>query len=236
MWFSIISGLGIGLFGSFHCVGMCGPIALSLPVYGKSLIEKLLLIISYNFGRATAYALLGVVFGYIGQQFFLFGYQQVFSVTLGCLILLFFLGKKYFSGNIILFGRFYHKVKLVLTGLLQSANNTLSYFLVGFANGFLPCGLVYVAIGAAMATGSIWSGAALMFVFGLGTFPFMIGIMIFSTHLPAVFRSRMRKLVPLFVCATALVLLLRGMGLGIPYLSPRVAAETAQFHKVQCHP
>lgn len=234
MWYSIIAGLGIGLLGSFHCLGMCGPIALSLPIYGKSFPEKLLLIILYNLGRAFTYALLGGILGFIGNQFFLFGYQQIFSVTIGSLLLFFLFGSKYLSARIPFIGHLLGSIKSFLAKTLHSAYSLLSYFLVGAANGLLPCGLVYLAAGAAMATGSIANGAGLMLMFGFGTFPMMISVMIFGKFLPVSWRANAQKLLPIFVSITAVVIILRGLNLGIPMLSPKYS-NTSQIQTVECH-
>lgn len=234
MWYSILAGLGIGLIGSFHCIGMCGPIALSLPIYGKSKVEKLLLIILYNIGRACSYASIGLLFGYIGNQFFLFGYQRAFSIILGLLLLISLFTHQLLSSRFAIIDKIFNRVKSVLAKRLQSTQNSYSYFLIGVANGFLPCGLVYLAIGSAMATGNMLYGAALMFVFGMGTFPLMISLMIFGRFISVTFRNRMRKMIPAFIVLTALVIILRGMNLGIPYLSPQLQ-ENKGIEQVKCH-
>lgn len=235
MFYSILAGLGIGLFGSFHCIGMCGPIALSLPVYGKSAPEKLLLILLYNLGRASTYAAFGALFGFLGKQFFLFGYQQAFSVFLGAVILLLLFVGKFFRGKIGIIDTLLNRVKNLLSGLLKSPNNNASYYFIGLINGLLPCGLVYLAVASAMATGNALGGAALMFMFGLGTFPLMISLMVFGRFISVSFRTKMRKLVPVFVVITAVVLLLRGLNLGIPYLSPQLISDVSS-QTVECHP
>lgn len=234
MFYSILAGLGIGLFGSFHCIGMCGPIALSLPVYGKSKSEKLLLILLYNLGRASTYAILGAIFGFMGRQFFMFGYQQGFSIFLGASILFLLITGNFFRGKLGFVDSLLSKFKSILGQLLKSPGNSVSYYFIGIVNGLLPCGLVYLAVGSAMATGNAWTGAALMFMFGLGTFPLMISLMIFGRFISVSFRSKMRKLVPAFITLTALIIMLRGMNLGIPYLSPQLQ-ETEQLSQVKCH-
>jgi uncharacterized protein len=234
MFYSILAGLGIGLFGSFHCIGMCGPIALSLPVYGKSKVEKLFLILLYNLGRASTYAAFGALFGFMGKQFWLFGYQRTFSILLGISILLFLLVSKFLRGKSGMIEAVLFRIKTSLASLLKSPSNSLSYYFIGLINGLLPCGLVYLAVSSAMATGNAFSGAALMFMFGLGTFPLMISLMIFGRFVSLSFRNRMRKLVPVFITVTALVIMLRGMNLGIPYLSPQLS-ETEQFQQIKCH-
>lgn len=234
MLYSILAGLGIGLFGSFHCIGMCGPIALSLPVYGKSRAEKLFLILLYNLGRASTYAAFGALFGFMGKQFWLFGYQRFFSVLLGTSILILLFVSKFLHGKSGMIESLLFRIKAALSSLLMSPSNPLSYYTIGLINGLLPCGLVYLAVGSAMATGNTFGGAALMFMFGLGTFPLMISLMIFGRFISLSFRNRMRKLVPVFIALTALVIMLRGMNLGIPYLSPQIS-ETEEIRQIKCH-
>src|SRR5690606_31990329 len=123
-----------------------------------------------NLGRAVTYAAMGALFGYIGNRLFLAGFQPVISVLLGMLILL-FLGMHFFSRAFSFSGMFHRWVKSTLGRLLRSGKNHFSYLLTGIINGFLPCGLVYLAIASATATGSATGGALLMFMFGLGTFP-----------------------------------------------------------------
>lgn len=236
MFFNIIAGLGIGLLGSLHCIGMCGPIALSLPVYGKSKVDKLLLIVLYNLGRASSYAALGALFGFIGNQFFLFGYQQAFSIILGVAILLFLVIAKYLPFRIPLIDSIHQKIKGQLAKLLQSPKQQYSYYFIGLANGLLPCGLVYLAIGSAMATGSAVSGALLMFMFGLGTFPLMMSIMIFGKFIPLPVRQKINRLTPVLISITACLIILRGMNLNIPYLSPGLEQHSTQsMQTIQCH-
>jgi uncharacterized protein len=235
MFYTILAGLGIGLFGSFHCIGMCGPIALALPVYGRSAVEKLWLIILYNLGRAFSYAGLGLVFGFAGQQFFLWGYQRFCSIALGLIILAVLFAGRYLPEQLPLVHAAQQQIKLSLARLLQSAQNGYSYFLTGILNGLLPCGLVYLAIGSAMATGNAFSGAALMFMFGLGTFPLMISLMIFGRFISITMRNKMRRMVPVFIAFTALLIIVRGLNLGIPYLSPELSADTRSFQQIKCH-
>lgn len=235
MLYSILAGLGIGLLGSFHCVGMCGPIALSLPIYNKSKAEQLFAIVLYNLGRAFSYAILGGLFGFIGNQFFLFGYQRIFSISIGVAILILLFAGKYLPKQFKFIEPFYSKIKSTLARFLQSPQNFYSYFLIGTANGLLPCGLVYMAIGAAMATGNTIVGATLMFMFGMGTFPLMISLMIFGRFISVSFRNQMRKLIPVFITITALVIILRGMNLGIPYFSPELKNTAQHFQQMKCH-
>lgn len=234
MWYAVISGLGIGLFGSFHCIGMCGPLALSLPLYGKTGTERLLLTVSYNLGRALTYAVLGLLFGLAGRQFFLLGYQQALTIITGVAMLVFLFAGRYLQGKSFLPARLYTRLNATLGRLLRSANSPASYLVVGMVNGLLPCGLVYLAAGSAIATGNPWAGAVLMFLFGMGTFPLMIALMMLGSFVSIALRLQMRRLVPVFVCVAALILIARGLNMGMPRQGPQ--AEAAVLQRVSCHP
>lgn len=230
----IIAGLGIGLVGSFHCLGMCGPLALALPLKTQNKFHKFLSIAAYNLGRVFTYFLLGLLFGIIGQSFALVGYQQALSVIVGIFILIILLFGNKMNASIPALQHFHNKIKLLLTQLLQKEKNIAAYFFIGNVNGLLPCGLVYLALASAVATGAALHGGLLMMAFGLGTIPLMFLLMIAGTYFSATVRQNMRKLVPVFVGLMACILILRGLNLGIPYISPKLS-QTEKGAVVQCH-
>ncbi|MFT3904040.1 MAG: sulfite exporter TauE/SafE family protein [Niabella sp.] len=235
MYALIIAGLGIGLLGSFHCVGMCGPLALSLPYGNAGKARRFFAMMCYNLGRTFTYFSLGLLFGAIGRSFALVGYQQGLSIATGVLLLIVLLfGRKLQSGVPVLY-RFHNKVKKILGQLLRRPANPGIFFLTGVVNGLLPCGLVYLAIASAVATGSAWQGGVVMAAFGLGTIPLMLLLMMGGAYFPTVWRTRVRKLVPVFVGLVACVLILRGLNLGIPYVSPALPREKAT-EVIICHP
>jgi len=220
MFAIILAGFTIGFIGSFHCIGMCGPIALSLPVNTQKASGKIATVVLYNLGRAATYAVLGAVFGLIGNQFVLIGYQQLFSIVLGALILIVVLLNKLLSIESRLLQSIHVSIQSKLARHLTKANSSFNYFIVGILNGLLPCGLVYLAITSAAATGSVADGSLLLFAFGLGTFPFMFSIMVLSRAISFNARRTVKKMMPVFIALTACMLMLRGMNLGIPFVSP----------------
>ncbi|MBS1639719.1 MAG: sulfite exporter TauE/SafE family protein [Bacteroidetes bacterium] len=234
MFAIILTGLAIGFIGSFHCVGMCGPIALSLPVNTQQPTNKIVVIVLYNIGRAFTYALLGAIFGLIGNQFVLIGYQQILSVVLGCFILLVLLLNKTLNIESRFFKTLHIQVQNKLAYYLIKKNNTFNFFVIGLLNGLLPCGLVYLAITSAVATGSITNGALLMFAFGLGTFPLMFSIMVLSRAIGFNARRNVKKIMPLFIALTACMLILRGMNLGVPFISPAFNQQN-KTAAINCH-
>jgi len=220
----IITAFLMGLLGSFHCIGMCGPIALSLPLQNTQ-SQKILGALNYNSGRIVTYSVFGLFFGIIGKTFVLFGYQQWLSILLGAAILVFmFLPSKFSSfknKNFIL--DFFSKVRQSIALLFQQKNYK-SLFFIGLLNGLLPCGLVYMAAAFAVAAGNILNSILFMAFFGLGTLPMMWTIAFFGNYISAGIRQKIRKAYPFVTAALACLLILRGMGLNIPYISPDLDA------------
>jgi sulfite exporter TauE/SafE len=220
-WQLLISGLALGIVSSFHCVGMCGPIAFSLPVYYLPTHKKLAGILLYHTGRIFIYASLGVFFGFVGRQFFLAGSQQIFSIVLGCIILLILLQSlfKYRGIRISLMVQFQNRLQSFISIYIQK-KQLYAMFILGMANGLLPCGMVYLAITGAMAAGSIIGGIVFMTAFGLGTFPPLFALSYFGNVISIEARNKMKRVIPYFVATMAVLLILRGLNLNIPMVSP----------------
>lgn len=223
----LAAAIALGFIGSFHCIGMCGPIALALPVHHKSPLSKQFLIILYNFGRISTYAVFGLLAGIAGKSFAVAGLQQVFSVVLGLLLLASVLipSRSGYAGS-----GFFLKIKSALGGLFSKGRPS-SLFVVGLLNGFLPCGLVYVGIAGATATGDILKGTLFMAAFGLGTVPMMYLLPLVGNHVPLRARNLFRRATPVIVSVMAVFLVLRGLNLGIPYISPKINSDAT----VRCH-
>ncbi|WP_298551140.1 sulfite exporter TauE/SafE family protein [uncultured Algibacter sp.] len=232
----LLSAFILGLLGSFHCVGMCGPIAFMLPVDRTNAVKKVSQITVYHIGRLIAYSLIGLVFGLIGKSLFIFGFQQQLSIIIGILMILIVVvpqktfNKYNFSKPIY---RVISKVKSALGTALKK--KTMDTFLtIGFLNGFLPCGLVYMALFAAIAAGTAANGSLYMAVFGLGTIPLMTTAIYFSQFLKGKARQRIQKAIPIFVVLIGALFILRGLGLGIPYLSPAPVYDLVS-NEIDCH-
>ncbi|PTM10026.1 MAG: hypothetical protein DA407_04500 [Bacteroidetes bacterium] len=218
-----------GLLGSFHCVGMCGPIAFMLPVDRSNSVKKLSQIFAYHIGRLFAYSLIGLFFGLIGKSLYIFGMQQQLSIAIGVLMIVIVLipsqtfNKYNFSKPIY---QIISKVKFALGSALKK--KTADTFLtIGFLNGFLPCGLVYMAVFASMAMQNALQGSLYMMLFGLGTIPLMTTAIYLGKFLNSSIKQRIQKAIPVFVVIIGLLFILRGLGLGIPYLSPAPVLEMA---------
>lgn len=233
------SAVVMGLAGSLHCVGMCGPIALSLPMSPGGKSARGLTTLLYFFGKTITYILLGIVFGMVGHQLVLAGLQRTLSIVLGVAMLLFavgaFLKPVIFHSNS--FTLYLGNKLSPLMGKMMSRPGYFSPLGLGLLNGLLPCGLVYVALSAAVATGTVWWSAAFMGIFGVATMPLMLSMVLFANQLNAHYRSVMRRWLPLFTAVIAVLLILRGLDLGIPYLSPQIDGlpEAAKGTAVECH-
>lgn len=232
----ILTAITLGFIGSFHCIGMCGPIALALPLDQSSNISKVAGVLFYNSGRMFIYALLGGLFGLIGQGIVIAGYQQMLSITIGaCMLIMILLPNKVFSRyKLTSFIYFYiGKLKQKLSVLFKKSSYP-SLFFIGTLNGLLPCGLVYLGIAGAIATGNSLQGSVFMATFGLGTLPAMFSLSLLGNSINIKYRNKINKAIPAFLVATAVLLILRGMNLGIPYVSPEMSETTPVAHKC-CH-
>lgn len=222
----IISALSLGFASGFHCIGMCGPIALSMGLTKKQATNYYLQNLTYQFGRIATYAFLGAILGILGQGFEMVGVQQYLTIAVGILLIImamFSFGGKDFASKIPFLSQFLFKVKMNLGKLLQKADYK-SRFSTGILNGFLPCGMVYMALTASLASGGILQGATFMALFGLGTLPFMFFVVLVANLMTTAFRIKILKFVPVMMIVLGGLFILRGMEVGIPYLSPKKEA------------
>lgn len=214
--------IALGLLGSLHCVAMCGPLQLALPMpsggAGRIILGRLV----YQLGRITTYGLLGVVGGLVGKSIFLAGFQRWLSIALGVAVLAGFLISKRVAVSAPVI-RLVTKLKLAMSAQLKQ-RSFRSLGLLGLLNGLLPCGLVYVALAGAVSQGSLLAGSGYMLVFGLGTLPMMLAVSLSGKLLPPALRLKLNGAIPVGICLLAGLLILRGMSLGIPYVSPDLAA------------
>jgi sulfite exporter TauE/SafE len=214
----------LGLLGSLHCAAMCGPLMLALPVPPGGPVRFVAGRLVYQLGRITTYGLLGVVAGLAGKSLLLAGFQRWISIGLGLAILLgFLLSKKIPLTTPVT--RLVTWLKNAMAAQLQR-RSFASLAVLGLLNGLLPCGLVYVALASAVAGGSLSAGAGYMAVFGLGTLPMMLAISFSGKLFPTAVRLKLRGAIPIGVCLLAALLILRGLSLGIPYLSPDLSSGT----------
>lgn len=215
---------------------MCGPIAFVLPVDRTNKAKMLFQTLLYHLGRLLTYSLIGIIFGVIGKGMYLAGFQQRLSILAGILMIVAILipvklfNKYNFSKPLY---RFIGYVKSKLGFYLKRKTNS-TFFSIGFFNGFLPCGLVYMALIGAIAASGALEGSFYMFLFGLGTVPMMTVAVILGNFLKVSVRNKIQKVIPVFVVIIGLLFILRGMGLGIPYISPSDAKLQVSTNAAPC--
>jgi uncharacterized protein len=233
MW-QLAGGLLLGLLSSFHCVGMCGPLAMALPVRHLPRAKQLFASTLYHTGRVITYTLAGALFGLAGRGVYMAGFQQWFSMSIGMVLLLTALlyGIFHWSYMPSWLHSFYLKIQQLMTRLLHWRGYT-GFLLLGMANGLLPCGMVYLAIAGALTASSVIQGILFMCAFGIGTLPAMIALSFFGVRIRLSHRQLIKKWMPYAIAGIACLFLLRGMNLGIPFLSPVLPQAPAQA--VSCH-
>jgi sulfite exporter TauE/SafE len=212
----LLAGLAFGFVGSLHCVGMCGPLALSLPGSEQGRVQFVTERLLYNLGRAMTYTALGGVVGAAGHVVSLAGAQQALSVTVGVLFLL-SAAVPWVSRQVTRLEQapssFLQRVMAPI-GTLYRRGGTGSLFVVGLLNGLLPCGFVYAGLATALTAGSAAASMLFMAGFGLGTFPAMLGVSLLGRVAGPTWRTRLQRLVPVGLALVGLLLILRGLGWG----------------------
>lgn len=212
----LISGFVVGLVGSLHCIGMCGPIALAAPSYP----------LAYNLGRVLTYTLMGLGMGLAGAIVLLAGAQNGISITAGSLVVI---------GAIWTMNR----SRLPKWSLTSGAGAWLSKRMtplwrggrwwhmtgVGMLNGILPCGFVYVGLAGSLTVANPFGSAAYMALFGLGTIPAMWATGVMGRKVAGPWRDRLRRATPWLALVLGVLMILRGMELGIPFISPVLGGE-----------
>ena len=211
-----------GLISSLHCIGMCGPIAMMLPVDHKNPSKKALQVLIYHLGRLTSYGILGLVFGLLGRGFYMAGIQQQLSIAVGIgMIVLAVVPEKMLANY-----NFSKPVYRLITRIKSSLGAQFkrktpdAFFTIGLFNGLLPCGLVYAALFGAIAMQNVTLGIAYMILYGLGTIPMMSAVVYVSSLLSMPFRNQLQRAVPVVTVVIGVLFVLRGMGLDIAYISP----------------
>ena len=232
----VLAGIAFGFVGSLHCIGMCGPIVLALPVGNKGWSTFAFGRFLYNLGRVVTYTLMGAAVGLLGAGILLPIFQQNLSIIAGIFIILSVVVRRLMTLSL--------PIPSVISGTLQrlqakiaallKKQSVAALFLLGILNGLLPCGFVYVAMTAAAVSAHVLSGMFFMAGFGFGTIPAMVGFSVSPRILSAKVRARLGTILPAFTLLIGVLLIVRGLNLGIPYISPRLGAEpsnqTMQHH------
>ena len=232
----LISGFILGLVGSLHCVGMCGPIAFMLPVDRNHQLKKATQISIYHTGRLLAYVFIGLLFGLLGRSLYLFGIQQQLSIAVGIVLIIAVLAPWLLpkGGSV---ARWYQKLLFKIKskmGKLFKSRSMDAFLSMGFLNGLLPCGLVYMGVLGSLAMESLTNSVLYMLLFGAGTIPLMTATVYLGNFLNAATRRKFKRAVPIVLVIIGTLFIIRGLGLGIPYLSPEPVGPMASG-VINCH-
>jgi uncharacterized protein len=232
LWTALIIGFG----GSFHCIGMCGPIALALPVSGSGSTFAVSRIL-YNFGRILSYMFMGAIIGFLGGKVILFGLQQFLSVAIGVLIIIFLVIPPQKRIQLTYLPVVRKRIIILQNSIrnLFSKNTGASFLFIGILNGFLPCGFVYIGLSQASIAGDFFNGMLVMLLFGIGTYPAMLAASVFGKLISIESRRKMSKILPYMAAVLAVIFIMRGMGLGIPYLSPKLSGSMTRHIPTHCN-
>jgi sulfite exporter TauE/SafE len=239
----LISAFILGVASSFHCIGMCGPIAMALPLNRRTKGTQLIGLLWNNLGRIVTYAIIGLVIGSIGFSLQLYHFLQGLSIVVGALMIV-VAWRKQLLRKIEFQAGFLQKWIVGNMGKLLASNSPFKLFLLGNLNGLLPCGMIFIAISTALLAENAVGSAAVMASFGLGTLPGMLLVGFFSQQISGPFRTNMSRAFPYIMTAVGALVMLRGANLGIPYLSPKIAAtmttnsvkaKDPQAYQIICH-
>jgi len=227
----IIPAITLGLLSSFHCLGMCGPIAFVLPIGQRSKSSKIFGISIYNLGRITTYSILGLLIGFFGEGLRFMGISQIISIMLGVLLIVYVVFAKKLvqlnTTNKYLY-QFNAFVKAKLSVFLKKKTNG-GLYLLGLLNGLIPCGVVFIALQGALLQTNLVNSGLFMLVFGAGTIPMMFSVSYLSNTFKPVTKIKINKVMPYLTVVIALLLIVRGANLDIPYLSPSYNDQTNEM-------
>lgn len=225
LWTALI----LGFIGSFHCVGMCGPIAMSIPRSSSNFLALSGTALLYNTGRILTYSIFGLIFGLLGTGITIGGFQATLSIILGTAILLGVFFQKFFKQRA---SKLIQKPTAWVTsmyGKLLRKESQSTLFGLGVLNGLLPCAFVYSGLAAAVLTNSPMHSAAYMALFGLGTFPAMYFMYLSPNILSKDLRQMIRDWIPYFAFTFGIVLILRGLILFDLYVPDAVTERVSSF-------
>ena len=229
----MLAAILLGLGGSLHCILMCGPLHIAFLNNRKLFLERIYL----NLGRVITYVLLGALIGLVGKLIPLFQIQQSVSIVSGILILLVYFVPKLIGKEI----QIAPVNKLVSQNISKILNHKskspFSYLLLGMLNGLLPCGLVYTALIASVAQIGLGNSMRFMALFGLSTIPAMFLFALLGKGLLEKVKQKriMGYLLNIIVLIVGVLFILRGLNLGIPFISPQDLELLDSSKEVLCH-
>ncbi len=228
----MLTPLLLGLAGSIHCVGMCGPLMLAIPLPASARRAILLQMLVYHTGRILTYAALGVLFGLLGKGIAIAGLQQVLSVAAGFFIIaMAFVAWRFEKLVTALpgFGVFTRAVQLRMGKLINSHPGGATFSL-GLLNGLLPCGMVYAALAGAISTTNSMEGGVFMAFFGLGTLPLLLGVTLAGRSFSQSIRTKIKIIQPILLTLAGVLLIQRGLHVDLSLFESAVPKAGYECH------
>lgn len=208
----------IGLIGSLHCIGMCGPLAFAVPVTQPGRLYLISSKFIYQVGRIISYCILGIIAGLLGRQVWQSGIQHSIGILTGIFIVLAACSRlfnwSFTKNNASVFLKPFYRL------FDYAFRHRANHLIIGMINGLLPCGFVYLALAGAINTGSVIESISYMFWFGAGTTPLMFVATVIVGFSQRSFRRKLNAAIPYLMLALGCWFIIRGLELNIPYLSP----------------
>jgi len=241
-------GFVIGISSIFHCLGMCGPLAMAMPVNRTSRATLFSSAMQYHFGRVSSYFLLGLLMGCIGFSFVSIRWMQLLSIVFGLVVIGLAWRRFFYFAKITQskFGRFILRFLGVKMSKLMRSDRWFRLLLLGFLNGLLPCGMVYIALANALLQETPLLGGISMMMFGIGTMPILSVLIVLSSKITTRWKERFSSYVPYLMTVVGVMIVLRGMNIGIPYISPKIKSFVSEqmledenkspIELIDCHP
>lgn len=222
----------LGLASSFHCMTMCGPIALALPLDRSSNLRIITGVLAANFGRIVTYSALGLLFGTIGFSFGMYRFFQIASIIFGVFFIL-IAWRKHWINKLEIRNVALNSWTSKKMGKLLQKKGTFRLAGIGLLNGLLPCGMVLLGLASSLLAQTPFESAIGMIFFGLGTLPGMLTVAFLAQKMGQSFRGKVTALYPYLVTVIGILIILRGSNLGIPYLSPKLETKTTVAHQTE---
>ena len=209
----------LGLFGSMHCIGMCGALSCALCKGSEVSRNKLVLnALLYQLGRVLTYMILGVLFGLVSQLLLIAELQKYISILIGVVLVLSVLTSinlEYHLNNVPMMQGYLLSIRYKLASI-YNATYQRPKLILGMINGLLPCGMVYLALAGALTTGGMMDSVLFMAAFGLGTIPLMALFTVGVSSLPGRIRGFFQRALPAITFLFGVYMILRGLGIHMP--------------------
>ena len=224
-----LAGLLLGVVSSVHCLGMCGPLVLSIgPRLDRTArttqVARLLL---YHGGRVATYTLLAIPAGLAGRMLWVQGLGRAVAIAAAIALIAAAMGMRGLQtfGAVARLSASAAGRACAAAARWRRSRPALGAVAAGAANGLLPCGMVYAAVVVAAASGTVANAFSTMVGFGVGTMPALVALSMSAASLPLGFRSRLQRLTPVVLLLAAALLLVRAFD--VPGGGPHTHAVAA---------